>query len=101
MASMFMRLHVANSRPLCERFLRFIVLCFLRKQIINNAVFRYRRYVYAARLMGLRNRSIALRERWCHRSTADYSLDGDTVDDATFVGRDPACIQPVDIRVLY
>ena len=33
MASNFMRIHVANPRPL-ERFLRFIVLCFLRKKLI-------------------------------------------------------------------
>ena len=37
----------------------------------NNVSFRHRRHVYAARLMNLRNRSIALRERWCHRSMAD------------------------------
>ena len=36
-----------------------------RKKIRNNAAFRHRRGdVYAARLMVLRNRSIALRERW-------------------------------------
>ena len=35
----FMRLHVANPRPL-DRFLRFIVLCFLRGKIINNVAFR-------------------------------------------------------------
>ena len=58
-------------------------------------------FATAARLMDLRNRSIALHERWCHRSTADQSLDGDTVDGATVVGRDPAFIQPVDPRVLY
>ena len=63
--------------------------------------FRHRRDVYAARLMDLRDRSIALRERWCHRSTADYLLDGDTVDGATVVGRDPSFIQPVDPRVVY
>ena len=33
MASIFMHLHVANPRPL-DRFLRFIVLCFLRKKKI-------------------------------------------------------------------
>ena len=27
----FLRLHVANPRPLCDRFLRFIVLCFFTK----------------------------------------------------------------------
>ena len=43
---------------------------FLRKNN-NNAEFPHRRDVYAARLMGLRNRSTALRERWCHRSTTD------------------------------
>ena len=32
MASIFLRLHLANPRPLCDRFLRFIVLCFLRKK---------------------------------------------------------------------
>ena len=56
MASIFMRLHVANPRPFCDRFLRFIVLCFLRKIIINNVEFRRRRHVYAVRLMDLRNR---------------------------------------------
>ena len=30
MASIFRRLHVANPRPLCDRFLRVIVRCFLR-----------------------------------------------------------------------
>ena len=34
MASIFMRLHVANPRPLCDPFLHFIVLCFLRKKKI-------------------------------------------------------------------
>ena len=29
--------------------------------------FRHRPYVYAARLMDLRNRSIALCERWCRQ----------------------------------
>ena len=29
---------------------------FFTKKIINNAVFRHRRYIYASRLMGLRNR---------------------------------------------
>ena len=33
----FSRLHVANPQPLCDSFLRFIVRCFLRKIIINNA----------------------------------------------------------------
>ena len=36
-------------------FLCFIVLCFLREKIINNAAFRHRRDVYAARLMDLHN----------------------------------------------
>ena len=76
---------------------------FLRKQIINNAAFRHRRGdVSAARMIDLRNRSIALRERWYHRSTADdQSLHGDTVDGATVMGRVPALIQPVDTRVPY
>ena len=34
MASICMRLHVANPRPLCDRFLRFIVRYFLREKII-------------------------------------------------------------------
>ena len=42
---------------------------FLRKK--KKVVFRHRHDVYAARLMDLRNRSIALRERWCHHSKAD------------------------------
>ena len=54
MTSIFLCLHLANPRPLCDRFLRFIVLCFLRKK--NNVAFRHRRNVYAARLMDLRNR---------------------------------------------
>ena len=37
----FSRLHVANPRPLCDRFLRFIVRCFLRKIIINNAALHF------------------------------------------------------------
>ena len=50
-------LHLANRLPLCDRLLRFIVLCFLRENIIHNAAFRYRRAnVYAGRLMNLRNR---------------------------------------------
>ena len=65
MASIFLRLHLANPRPLGESFLRFIVLCFFYEKIINNAVFRHRRGdVYAARLVDLRNGKIALRERW-------------------------------------
>ena len=35
----------------------------------------------------------SFRVRCRHRSTADYSLDGDTVDGATVVGRDPALIE--------
>ena len=54
MASIFMRQHVANPRPL-HRLLRVIVLCFY-EQKINNVAFRPRRDVYAALLMGLRNR---------------------------------------------
>ena len=65
-----MRPHVANPRPL-DCFLRFIVLCFLQKQIINDVAFRLRRDVYTARLMDLRNRYIVMRERWCHRSMAE------------------------------
>ena len=36
----FLRLHLANPRPLCDRFLRFIVLCFLRrkKKFMQNIV---------------------------------------------------------------
>ena len=30
MAYIFLRLHVANPRSLCDRFLRFFALCFLR-----------------------------------------------------------------------
>ena len=52
-ASIFMRLHLANPRPLCDRF---CLLSFVFYEKNNNAVFRHRRYVYAARLMGLRNR---------------------------------------------
>ena len=40
---------------------------------MNNAAFIHRRVVYAARQMNLH-------EPRCHRSTADSSLDGDTVD---------------------
>ena len=83
-------------RPL---FAFYCPLVFTEKK--NNAAFRHRRNVYAARLIDLRNRSIALRERWCHRSTAYESVDGDTVDGATVVGWDPAFIQPVHPRVLY
>ena len=70
MASIFMRLHVANTRPLA-RFLRVIVLCFLRNFLINNVAFRHRCDVYAQR---------SFRVRCRHRSTADESLDGETVD---------------------
>ena len=38
----------------------------------------------------------SFRVRCRHHSTADYSLDGETVDGATIVGRDPAFIQPVE-----
>ena len=44
---------------------------FFTEKIINNVAFHPRRNVYAARLMDLHNRSIALCERWCHRFTAD------------------------------
>ena len=44
-------------------------------------------------------RSVLVRCR--HRYTADESLDGDTIDGATVVGRDPAFIKPVDPRVLH
>ena len=42
----------------------------------------------------------SFRVRCCHRTMADKSLDGGTVDGATVVGRDPAFIQPMDPRVL-
>ena len=102
MASIFLRLHLANPRHCAIAFCVLLYFVFLRKKIINNAAFRHRcGDVYAARLVDLRNRSIALRERWCHRTTADESLDGDTVDGATVMGRVPALIQPVDSRVPY
>ena len=68
---------VAIRQRSCRRFLpirdlcataslRFIVLCFFTKTIINNAAFRHRRGdVYAARLMDLRNRW--RHGRWCPR----------------------------------
>ena len=87
MASIFKRLHVANPRPLCDRFLRFIVRCFFRGG------------EYGITSQAAHERSFRVRCR--HRSTVDYSLDGDTVDGATVVGSDPAFIQPVDPRVLY
>ena len=65
MASIFMRIHVANPRPL-DRLLRFIVLCFLRGEIINNVAFRPQRVVYAA--VFVLDVATALR------------LDGETVD---------------------
>ena len=34
---------------------------------MNNVAFLHRNDVYAARLMDVRNRSIALRERWCRQ----------------------------------
>ena len=37
MASIFLRLHVANPRPLCDRFLRFIVRCFFEEKKNNPA----------------------------------------------------------------
>ena len=40
---------------------------FFTKKKIKKLPFRHRRDVYAARLMDLRNRSIALRERWCRQ----------------------------------
>ena len=58
MAAIFLRLHLVNPRPLYDRFLRFIALCFFYEiVIINNAAFRHGRGdVYGARLMDLRNR---------------------------------------------
>ena len=42
MASICMRLHVANTRPLCDRFLRFNYCpFFFTKKIINNVAFRH------------------------------------------------------------
>ena len=47
------------------------LFAFYCTKIINNAAFRHRRGdVYTARLMVLRNRTIELRERWYHSSTA-------------------------------
>ena len=98
----FLCAYMLPIRDLCAAAL-FVLLSFVfyGKKIINNVAFRHRSDVYAARLVDLRNRSIALRERWCHRSTADKYLDGEPIDGATCVGRDPAFIQPVDPRVLY
>ena len=90
MASIFLRLHVANPLPLCDHFLRFIFRCFLREKTNKYCGITF----HAAH-----ERSFCVRCR--HRSTADLSLDGDTVDGATVVGRDSAFIQPVDPRVLY
>ena len=39
-ASIVMRIHIANPRPL-DRFLRSIGLCFLHKKIINNVAIRH------------------------------------------------------------
>ena len=38
MASIFLRLHLANPLPLCDRFLRFIVLFFYEKKIMRHFV---------------------------------------------------------------
>ena len=59
-ASIFMRKHVVNPRPL-DRFLRSIVLCFLRIKIINNVAFR--------QLICL---CCSFRVRRRHRSMEDY-----------------------------
>ena len=90
MASIFLRLHVAYPRPLCDRFLRFIVRWFLRKIIINNEALHF-----------MPRMNTVFRVRCRHHSMADLSLDGDTVDGATVVGRGPAFIQLVCPRVLY
>ena len=50
--------------------------------IINNAAFRHRRYVYAARLMGLHNRSITLHERWCRQFARGRKV---SVDDSIII----------------
>ena len=49
-------------RPL---FAFYCPLFFTIKKKEKKVPFRHRRDVYAARLMDLRNRSIALREQWC------------------------------------
>ena len=45
-----------QSATFVRPFLRFIVLCFFTKKIINNVAFSHRSDVYAARLMALHNR---------------------------------------------
>ena len=53
----YMRIHVANPRSL-DRFLHFIVLCFLRKKVINNVAFRQMRCLRWSFRVRCRHRSM-------------------------------------------
>ena len=78
----FLRLHVANSRPLCDRFLRFIVRCFLLKK--NNAALHLMNAVFMLDVAtALYGRLIARwrHSRWCYhcgKGPCFYSTRGPT-----------------------
>ena len=80
-------------RDLCATAFCVLLSVVLRQKIINLAL-HFMPCINAAH-----ERSFRVKCR--HRSTEDSSPDGDTVDGATVVGRDPAFIKPVDPRVLY
>ena len=67
----FVCAYMLPIRDLCAIAFYVLLSFVFTKKKINNVAFRHRRDVYAARLIDLRNREIALRERWCHRYTAD------------------------------
>ena len=85
MASIFLRLHVANHRRLCNRFLRFIVRCFKKRK--KNAALHFMPRINAVFALDLSpplyGRLIARwrHGRWCHRcgkGPGFYSTRGPT-----------------------
>ena len=58
MASICLRLYVANPGPLCDRFLRFIVRCFFTEKINK---------LYGRLIARWRHCCGTLTGRWCHR----------------------------------
>ena len=89
-----MRLHVANPRPLCDRFLRFIVRCFfLRKIIIITIQPIIMRHYISCRAWTQFSR---LTGRWCHRCGKGPEIRSELRD-----GQTPADRTDIVARVFY